>query len=170
MKTIEAPRDRHIDIFSGARNWIKLGRDECLYIVSVGEVNRDSFEPIMFRILPNGDKEWLSIPNAPKDRHVDIVESLGKAYLVWHNDDKRSWGSAELPGYVAAEFTGELPPPIDVIEIPEEVVREVAAVDQEGREYTTAVKKELYKEIGEVEAGLLAKIAELAANTDRAEC
>ena len=49
-------------VFGGAPSFSMRGRDNAVYVVYCGERAGKKFGTHAFRVLPNGDREWIELP------------------------------------------------------------------------------------------------------------
>lgn len=141
-------------VFGGAPSFSMKGRDGAVYVVYCGERPGKKFGTHAFRVLPNGTREWVELPAFTEGRVGVTVEADG-AYLTWPVDRDTAELRVKLPGFVPMDFDGTLPPPVQPQPVPTPPAP-VNAVDEEGRAYTNAVKKELKGDVAKLDARLKA--------------
>lgn len=127
------------------------GRDNAVYVVYCGERPGKKFGTHAFRVLPNGVREWVELPAFTEGRVGVTVEADG-AYLTFPTDRDTAELRVKLPGFVPMDFTGTLPPPVDPQPLPQPTQPSGPCVDEEGRAYTNAVKKELKGDVAKLDA------------------
>lgn len=140
-------------IWGGAIIWAATGRDGCLYVVYTG-ARGDYFGPLAYRRFPDGRTEWLEInPERLTDIGCSVTVQSDSAWVCFietRERPERKFWRVKLPGYVPIGFDGKLPEPIS----PQPLPQPTECRDEEGRRYTTAVKKELIAALGKLEERL----------------
>lgn len=126
-------------IYGGAPVFSARGQDGATYVVYCGTRPGKKFGTHAFKVSLDGTRQWIELPAFTEGRAGVTVEADG-AYLTWPVDQDRAALRVKLPGFVPTD--GKSPPVIPPV-VPPPVVPPAECVDEEGRAYTSAVKKEL---------------------------
>lgn len=135
------------EIYDGAPVFSALGADGAITVVFCG-LRHGQFGTHAFRQRADGQTEWLTLPDTTEKRSGVTVEASGM-YTTWPDRNNRGVVRVAVPGYV--------PPVSDGVSVPAPQPQPqpqppAECVDEEARQYTTAVKRELFGKIAELEA------------------
>jgi len=146
------------EIYDGADYWVRPGRDGALYVVYCGvrpkTFSNPEFGPQAYRLLPDGRVEWINFAKPPREGiRPSVIEYPDRAEVTWPLKGGRAFDRVPLPGYVPATFGGTVVAPVPVQPLPQPTPGG-PAVDEEARQYTTAVKKELKADVAALDKRL----------------
>lgn len=145
--------------YGGAAVFSMRSADGWLYTVFVGERNGKKFGTYCYKTAPDNSRaEWVELPEFTEGRAGVTVEADG-VYLTWPVNKDREATRVKLPGFIVPGYPSSgqsSPAPTNPVPTQPNPTQPVDLVDEEARQYTTAVKKELIAELDKLKARVAA--------------